>query len=937
MLNSIRRFLSPPTFGDADKDRIARLSTLLLQFMFVALLAGQLLSALVTPTPSFDIPLMFISCIAIAASYVILRRGRLRAAGFLAALFMWGMFTVISALYQGVLGYFPAGYVLCILFASSTLGVRTGVFFAALSSVSTLGLLFAETNGVLTPEMVTTPGLIDWLLLSLLFGMVVVVVTIVNQSLSTALQNARYSENEQERANRELIGMRASLEQRVAERTAQLNVSAEVAQAVSSILEPQELLSQVTRLIVERFSLHCAAVFLADEDNEFAVLVEATGQAGLTLKELGDRLEISGPSLVGTAIVTRRPCIAQDVNQEALRLANPLLTETQSEVALPLIVGEQVIGALDVQSTRLAAFDDEAVKMLQSLANQIAIALNNAQQYQQARLDARQASLLFEASQAAGSIGQGLDFAISRLFSVADQHSDFDNWMMGICDQENHSYTVKIAFAANEPAASTRIGQVVKIDQEPATPAILALLAGQMLVVNDPASDPQLDPLPTDQRAALGKLLSLPIKLGDRILGVLTLGRAPDKPDLGPRDIQLAQALASQLAIAIENHRLLEQAQKSVDELNHLMRLYMHEGWSNFTQNRAAAERREEYARLDAPPLRPEVLTQIDEVLRLVTTAGEVKPMDVDGQSVVSVPIELRGEVFGALTVQDTVDRRWTEDELATLRAVAAQVAQSLEAARLLEDSETSLQDTMVLYRTSRAVAAAQTPAEILHAITDAIAAPEVDQAVLVLIDVDNPAGDQVVEVIAMWERDNLAPEQAGARWINLQVPLMKHQSTEPMIFGDLAQAENIDPQSRHVLLNVIGAKGVALIPMIAGGRLLGWVMLESMQAPCRFTEQEIRRYRTLAGQAAVALENRRLFQDVQARVNELTILTRIGRRLASTLDLDEILASVIDESFNATKATLAASCYTTNMRTRWKCARCAASRQRSRGATPDT
>ena len=80
--------------------------------------------------------------------------------------------------------------------------------------------------------------------------------------------------------------------------------------------------------------------------------------------------------------------------------------------------------------------------------------------------------------------------------------------------------------------------------------------------------------------------------------------------------------------------------------------------------------------------------------------------------------------------------------------------------------------------------------------------------------------------------------------------------------------------------------------------------MLESMREPYNFTEQEIRRYRTLAGQAAVALENRRLFQDVQARVNELTILTRIGRRLASTLDLDEILASVIEESFNATRAT---------------------------------
>ena len=141
---------------------------------------------------------------------------------------------------------------------------------------------------------------------------------------------------------------------------------------------------------------------------------------------------------------------------------------------------------------------------------------------------------------------------------------------------------------------------------------------------------------------------------------------------------------------------------------------------------------------------------------------SEIKPVDVDGQSVVNVPIELRGEVFGALTVQDFADRQWTDDELATLQAVAAQVAQSLEAARLLEESETSLQDTMVLYRTSRAVAAAQTPAEILQAITSAIVAPQVDQAALALIDPDSPARRSGGGNHAAWDRYNPLPEQAG-------------------------------------------------------------------------------------------------------------------------------------------------------------------------------
>ena len=180
-----------------------------------------------------------------------------------------------------------------------------------------------------------------------------------------------------------------------------MNVSAEVARAVSSILDPDELLQRVTLLIVERFNLYYAAAFLVDDDAEFAVLREATGEAGRVLKERGHKLEITGPSMVGMAIATRQPRIVQDVDTETMRFANPLLTETKSEVALPLIIGDQAIGALDVQSTRAAAFDESTVLVLQGLADQIAIAINNARQYQAAQLDARQASVLFEASQAA--------------------------------------------------------------------------------------------------------------------------------------------------------------------------------------------------------------------------------------------------------------------------------------------------------------------------------------------------------------------------------------------------------------------------------------------------------------------------------------------------------------------------------------------------------
>jgi signal transduction histidine kinase/DNA-binding response OmpR family regulator len=341
-----------------------------------------------------------------------------------------------------------------------------------------------------------------------------------------------------------------------------------------------------------------------------------------------------------------------------------------------------------------------------------------------------------------------------------------------------------------------------------------------------------------------------------------------------------------------------------VEEMNRLMRLYMHEGWSNFSQSRGTDRLRQEYLRPDAPLLKPEVLDQIDEAVSHATATSNVKPINVDGHSVVSVPIELRGEVFGALTMQDTSDRQWTDDELATLQAVAAQVAQSLESARLLQESEVSLQETMGLYQASRGIAAAQTPAEVLQSISDSIITPEIDRIVMALILPDSPKDNLTAEVAAAWERGVETPTVIGDHWVAAQIPLISPQLIEPIVANDVATAANLDPISRHIFANVSKVKSMAVLPLQAGGGLLGWLMIETLRQNYNFGEAEIRRYRTLAGQAAVALENRRLFQDVQERVNQLTILTRIGRRLASTLDLDEILSSVIEESFNATDAT---------------------------------
>jgi len=176
-----------------------------------------------------------------------------------------------------------------------------------------------------------------------------------------------------------------SLEQQVVERTKQLAATNEVGRVAASSLDPEQLLARVIPLIPEQFGFYFAALYLVDPSGKWAELKEATGEAGRVLKQNHHRLEIAGKNMVGTAIRDLTPRIAQVASEEKQRFENPLLPYTRSEIALPLMVGDRVLGALDVQSTRESDFGPQVIETMQNMAGQVTIALENARLFQEAQ------------------------------------------------------------------------------------------------------------------------------------------------------------------------------------------------------------------------------------------------------------------------------------------------------------------------------------------------------------------------------------------------------------------------------------------------------------------------------------------------------------------------------------------------------------------------
>jgi putative methionine-R-sulfoxide reductase with GAF domain len=193
----------------------------------------------------------------------------------------------------------------------------------------------------------------------------------------------------------ELVG---SLEQRVADRTQAIVTSTEVSRRLSTILDQQELVSQVVEQVQSAFNYYHAHIYLFDEAHENLVMVGGTGEAGRTMLARGHKIP-AGRGLVGRAAHTQMPVLVANTRSEPNWLPNPLLPDTQAEVAIPIMAGDAVLGVLDVQHNVVGGLTQADVDLLQSIASQVAIAFQNARSFAEAQRQAEREAMFGTISQ----------------------------------------------------------------------------------------------------------------------------------------------------------------------------------------------------------------------------------------------------------------------------------------------------------------------------------------------------------------------------------------------------------------------------------------------------------------------------------------------------------------------------------------------------------
>jgi GAF domain-containing protein len=336
-------------------------------------------------------------------------------------------------------------------------------------------------------------------------------------------------------------------------RVAQLKAIGEVGRHIASTLDPDELLHRVVDSLVDVFAYYYANILLVDADAGEIVLRVSAGHTGRLYEGL--RLKIGQQGITGWVAQAGEPLLVNDVTKDPRYYLVEELKDARSELAVPIKAMGEVIGVLDVQSTQLNAFDENDLFTLSTLADQVSVAIENAQLYKQTQYRLSEVSTLYTlAKQVISSLE--LNTVLDSIVSALKLSINCRACSLFLLDEESQMLEIKAA-AGIKPRwrkeARFKMGEGI---------AGKAAAEARPLYVSDVRQNPTFFPFDRDVRS----LLVVPMISKDKVIGTLCID--DDKPDaFSPDEGRLLTIAAAQAAVAIENAQLYESSKKRAEEL----------------------------------------------------------------------------------------------------------------------------------------------------------------------------------------------------------------------------------------------------------------------------------------------------------------------------------------------------------------------------------
>ena len=404
MLKQIGTFLKSPRFPeDEDKTRKARYANAIAIAFFAVILFDEAVIRFFLNYKGFSVVDLILFGIAVmcGTGLVLLRKGFVRFTSIVLVVITWIASNSIAASGFGIK---DASYLLnfaIILMAGLLLGWQASLITTVISIFSGMGLAYAEANGLI--NIAPYPVISFARDMAFTFGLNAVLIYLLINGLENALKKSRTNLDDLEAANTNLNFTQTELKNRSEElivankqlenSTKKLRTVAEVTSTAASLRNFESLVSLTTSIISDQLGYYHVAIFLLDEHRQYAILRSANTEGGSKMLARGFRVPVGQLGIVSSVAQTGQPRIVFNAGENRMFFNNPDLIGTQSELTLPLKSGDEIIGVLDIQSVKPGDFTEEDVSILSILADQVAIALENARLFDESQRALREANI----------------------------------------------------------------------------------------------------------------------------------------------------------------------------------------------------------------------------------------------------------------------------------------------------------------------------------------------------------------------------------------------------------------------------------------------------------------------------------------------------------------------------------------------------------------
>jgi GAF domain-containing protein/CheY-like chemotaxis protein len=715
----------------------------------------------------------------------------------------------------------------------------------------------------------------------------------------------------------------AELFQQVQRRSIQLQTAAEVSRAANSILEPNPLIQQTVDLIQERFNLYYVGLFLVDETGEWtnepgrwAVLRAGTGEAGRIQIERGHKLAINSESMVGECIASFTAQTPQSISENFPRYVNPLLPETKTEIALPLISRGQVIGAVSIQSKIEHAFGPEDVAILQTMADQVANALQNANLFNLTQVRAEELTILNQMSQA---LSQNLEISkiLKNVYLYSSRLVDTSSFFIALYDLETNqiSFPFAIEEDRNLYLPSRQLGsgltEYVIHNQE------------TVLIHDDVEQWLHNRGIELHLKGAMpNSWLGVPLEIGNKTLGIICVqNQSPNH--FTDHHAELLEAIAYQSAIAIQNAVLFEQTQEALSDTQALLNitslasssLALQETLTNvlhqiletigseaglITIHNPQSQKLELVSyhlpeqmvnRMRAKGLEGTLCHRVFQSTTplVLENFSENSPSEASGalalgfQSYQGVPIEAKGRILGTLCTFSSRVLSPKSNDIKLLSAVGQQIGVAIENANLFEQTQKQASELTIMNEMSSILSTQLEVNEIVDTVYQ-YASRLIDCSHFFIAFYHNRENDVSFSlVIEHGENISTPPRKVHKRLAQYVIksgePLLIQGDADELI-QNLGLEENLNADPH---ISWLGA------PMIIGEEVLGVLVAQNEQTSGAFTQHHKELLSSVARQAAIAIQTARLFQSSTQQTEDLAVLNQMSRELTNILKRDQV------------------------------------------------